>query len=50
MEERSEDLALQVIFYAIKSYNMGPPALLPIRRKVCYGHLSLLKIHRLGQV
>jgi hypothetical protein len=28
---------------------MGPPALLPIRRKVCWGFLSPLKIHRLGR-
>jgi hypothetical protein len=29
---------------------MGPAALLPIRRKVCYGFLLPLKIHRLGRV
>jgi hypothetical protein len=27
---------------------MGPPVLLPIRRKVCCGFLSPLKIHRLA--
>jgi len=32
-----------------KSYNMGPPALLPFQKKVCCGFLSLLKIHRLGR-
>jgi hypothetical protein len=35
---------------AVKSYDMGPPALLPIRRKVSCGFLSPLKIHRLGRV
>jgi hypothetical protein len=29
---------------------MGPPALLPIQRKVCCGFLSPLQIHRLGGV
>jgi hypothetical protein len=28
---------------------MGPPALLPIRRKVCCGFLLPLKIHRIGR-
>jgi hypothetical protein len=36
--------------HAVKSYDMGPPALLPVRRKVCCGCLSPLKIHRLGRV
>jgi hypothetical protein len=31
---------------AVKPYDMGPPALLPLWRKVCYGFLSPLKIHR----
>jgi hypothetical protein len=38
------------LLHAVKSYDMGPPALLPIRRKVCCGFLSPLKIHRLGRV
>jgi hypothetical protein len=38
------------LLHAVKSYDMGPPALLPIRRKVCWGFLSALKIHRLGRV
>jgi hypothetical protein len=29
---------------AVKSYDMGPPALLHIRRKMCCGFLSPLKI------
>jgi hypothetical protein len=32
-----------------KSYDTGPPALLPIRRKVCRVFVSPLKIHRLGR-
>jgi len=36
--------------HAVKSYDMGPTALLPLRRKVCCGFLSPLKIHRLGWV
>jgi hypothetical protein len=35
---------------ALKSYDMGPPALLPIRRKACCGLLSPLKMHRLGWI
>jgi hypothetical protein len=38
------------ILHAIKAYNMGPPALLLLQRKVCCGFLSPLKIHRLGQI
>jgi hypothetical protein len=34
---------------AVKSYDMGPPASLPLRSKVCCGILSPLKIHRLGR-
>jgi hypothetical protein len=34
----------------VKSYDMGLPALLPIRRKVCCGFLSPLEIHRLCRV
>jgi hypothetical protein len=38
---------LQVIFLrAVKPYDMGPPALLPLQRKVCCGFLSPFKIHR----
>jgi hypothetical protein len=33
-------------FYAVKSYDMGPTALLPFRRKSCFGFLLPLKIHR----
>jgi hypothetical protein len=41
----------QVIFlHAIKSYNMGPPALFPLRRKACCEFLLSLKINFLGQV
>jgi hypothetical protein len=29
---------------------MGPPDLVPVRRKVCCGFLSLVKIHRLGSL
>jgi hypothetical protein len=50
---RSENFAYSVSLirqHAIKSYDMGPPALLHIRRKVCCGFLSLLKIHRLSRV
>jgi hypothetical protein len=38
------------LLHAVKSYDMGPTALLPVRRKVCCGFLSPLKIHRLGWV
>jgi hypothetical protein len=31
--------------HAVKSYDMGPMALLHLRRKVCCGFLSSLKIH-----
>jgi hypothetical protein len=34
--------------HAVKYYDMGPPALLPVRSKVCCGLLSPFKIHRLG--
>jgi hypothetical protein len=36
--------------HAVKSYDTGPPALLPIRRNVCCVFLSQLKIQRLGRV
>jgi hypothetical protein len=45
---RPPELSGRNILDDIKSYDMGPLALLPIRRKVCYGLLSPLKIHRLG--
>jgi hypothetical protein len=49
MRKRMMNLALKVIFlHAIKSYNMGPPALLTPIRKACCGFLSPLKIHCLG--
>jgi hypothetical protein len=32
--------------HAVKSYDVGPTALLPLRRKACRGFLSTLKIHR----
>jgi hypothetical protein len=34
---------------AVKSYDMGPSALLPIRQKLCCRYLSPLKIHRFGR-
>jgi hypothetical protein len=51
MGERNENLVLQIIFFilatdflhAVKSYDMGPPALLLPRRKVFCGFLSPLK-------
>jgi hypothetical protein len=57
-EEREKEMNLallstfvqifQVTFlYAVKSYDKGPPALLPLRRKVCCGFVSPLKISRL---
>jgi hypothetical protein len=36
--------------HSIKSYNMGPPALLPLQTKACCGFLFPLKIHNLSQV
>jgi hypothetical protein len=38
------------LYNAVKSYDTGPPALLPIWIKVYCGFLSPLKIHCLGQV
>jgi hypothetical protein len=38
------------ISHAIKPYDMGPPALLPIGKKVCCGFLSLLIIYCFGRV
>jgi hypothetical protein len=38
------------LLHAVNSYDMGPSALLPIRRNVCCGFLSSLKIHRLSRV
>jgi hypothetical protein len=32
--------------HAVKSYNMRPTALLPLRRNACCGFLSTLKVHR----
>jgi hypothetical protein len=53
---RSENFAYQYLKYfkeflhAVKSYDMRPPASLPIRRKVCCGFLWPLKIYRLRRV
>jgi hypothetical protein len=41
--ETSRDL-----LHAVKFYDVGPPALLSIRRKLSCGFLSPLKVHRLG--
>jgi len=35
------------IFYMPQIYDMGPTALLPLRRKACWGFLLPLKIQRL---
>jgi hypothetical protein len=54
--KRSENFDYQYLRYlkgsltSVKSYSMGPPALLPIQRKVCCGFLLPLKIHCLGRV
>jgi hypothetical protein len=37
-------------FYAVKSYDLGPLALLPTRRKVCCKFLSSLKVLHLSRV
>jgi hypothetical protein len=57
MDEGMRMLHIQYIFdmsthllHAIKSYNMGVPALLPLGKKVCCGILSPLKIHCLYRV
>jgi hypothetical protein len=36
--------------HAVKPYDMGPPTLIPLRRKGSWAFLSPLKIHRLGWV
>jgi hypothetical protein len=36
--------------HVVKSYDMVPQALLPLRKKSCCGFLSLLKYHRFGRV
>jgi hypothetical protein len=41
---RSIPFILVGFFYTPQIYEMGPMTLLPIRRKSCYGFLSLLKI------
>jgi hypothetical protein len=43
-------ILIQFLLRAVKSYDMGPPALLPIWRKVRCRSLSPLKICRLGRV
>jgi hypothetical protein len=58
MDDKTEDLAFQAFpftlasdsLHATKSSDMGPPPLLPTRRKVSCGFLSPLKIHQLGRV
>jgi hypothetical protein len=35
------------LLYAITSYDMGPKAVFPLRRKVSSGFLLPLKIHRI---
>jgi hypothetical protein len=58
MGKRNKNLASQNFCFtlasdfshAVKSYDMGPLALLPLWRKVCCGRLLPLKIHRLGGV
>jgi hypothetical protein len=37
----------RVLWHAVNSYDMGPTALLPLRRKSCYGLLSPLKVYHL---
>jgi hypothetical protein len=39
-----------VLLHTVKSYDMRPTPLLPLRRKVCCGFLSPLKILHLGRV
>jgi hypothetical protein len=39
-----------VFLHTVKSYDMGPPALLPVGRKVSSGFLSTLQIHSLGRI
>jgi hypothetical protein len=36
--------------HVVKSYDRGPPALLPVRRNVCCGFIWPLKVHLLGRV
>jgi hypothetical protein len=56
MEEGNENLVypspwdLGDLLHAVKSYDMGPPALLPIRKEGVLRIFSPLKIHRLGRV
>jgi hypothetical protein len=40
----------KLYLHAVKSYYMGPTALLPLRSKPCCGFLSPSKIQRLGRV
>jgi hypothetical protein len=39
-------ILLRDLHHAVKFCNVGPTALLPLRRNSCYGYLSPLKIHR----
>jgi hypothetical protein len=57
IDEISENFVFQAFFFctcdvlrAVKFYDMGPPALLPIRRKMCCGIVSPLTINRLCRV
>jgi hypothetical protein len=56
MDEEMRILHIQYPWYvsgflhAVKFHDIGLPALLPVRRKVCCGLLSPLKIHRLGRI
>jgi hypothetical protein len=49
MGKGNENLVSVLLGLQVKSYGMGPPALLPIQRKVCCRFLSPLKIHHLGE-
>jgi hypothetical protein len=53
LAKKTENFALRIIFFIlrkVKSYDMGPTDLVPLRRKACCGFLSLLKINRPGRV
>jgi hypothetical protein len=58
MDEMNENFYLVSIsftlasdfLHAVTSYDMGLPSLLSIRRNVCCGFLSPLKIHRLSRI
>jgi hypothetical protein len=56
MGERNENLVYPprgssiFLLHAVKSYDMGPSGLLPIRSKVCCGFLSPVEIYHLSRV